>query len=70
MCGLYIPQFRVATHLLHRKVVGEPCIMDDIMVAKHLDLLGNSSYGKKFSIPVELNTGDDIASAAWVPIGQ
>jgi len=36
----------------------------------HLDLLGNSSYSKKFCIPVELNTGDNIALAAWLPVGQ
>ena len=33
---LYIPQFRVATHLLNRIVVGEPSVIDDIMVTKYL----------------------------------
>ena len=42
MCGLYIPQFGVDTHFLHREMVGEPCIVDDIMVSKHLCVWGGS----------------------------
>ena len=48
----------------------EVCMCNNSADLCHLDLLGNSSYSKIFSIPVELNTGDNIAFAAWVPIGQ